>query len=57
MLQLATSLDELAVPAAKSASFLRLKSRLKPGFAFVGPTVTNRFDVIDPPSCAASRAW
>lgn len=46
MLQLATSLDELAAPEARSASFLRLKSRPKPGFAFVG--VTNRPDLIDP---------
>jgi cell division protease FtsH len=46
MLQLATSLDELAAPEARPASFLRLKSRPKPGFAFVG--VTSRPDLIDP---------
>ena len=46
MLQLSTSLDEIAAPAARPAAFLGVKSRPKPAFAFVG--VTNRPDLIDP---------
>jgi cell division protease FtsH len=46
MLQLSTSLDEIAAPAARPASLLGVKSRPKPAFAFVG--VTSRPDLIDP---------
>ena len=46
MLQLSTSLDEIATAARKRASILSLKGRPKPTFAFVG--VTNRADLIDP---------
>jgi cell division protease FtsH len=45
MLQLSASLDEIAAPAPRRASFLGVKSRPKPAFAFVG--VTNRPDLID----------
>jgi cell division protease FtsH len=46
MLQLSTSLDEIAAPAAGPISFLGVKSRPKPAFVFVD--VTNRPDLIDP---------
>jgi cell division protease FtsH len=46
MLQLSTALDEIAAPATRPASFLGVKSRPKPAFAFVG--VTSRPDLIDP---------